>query len=76
MKTNIEDIKRKIESFKNEIAKLESELNKYNDFTPMVAVIKGKITLQIHPSNQLENLSKNGWRVAEIKDIEEFKNYI
>ena len=39
MKTNIEDIKRKIESYKKEIAKLESELNKYNDFTPMVAAI-------------------------------------
>lgn len=76
MKTSVEDIKRKIESYKEEIAKLESELNKYNDFTPMVAVIKGKITLQIHPKKQVENLSKNGWRVAGIEDIEEIKNYI
>lgn len=75
MKTSVEDIKRKIESFKNEIAKLESELNKYNDFIPMVAVIKGKITLQIHPKKQMENLCRNGWRVADIKDIEELKNY-
>ena len=76
MKTALEDIKRKIEDYKNEIAKLQSELNKYNDFIPMVAVIKGKITLQIHPKKQLQNLSKNGWRVADSKDIEEFKNYI
>ena len=76
MKTSLEDIKRKIEDYKNEIAKLQSELNKYNDFIPMVAVVKGKITLQIHPKKQLQNLSKNGWRVADIKDIEEFKNYI
>ena len=76
MKTSLEDIKRKIEDYKNEIAKLQSELNKYNDFIPMVAVVKGKITLQIHQKKQLQNLSKNGWRVADSKDIEEFKNYI
>ena len=60
MKTSLEDIKRKIEDYKNEIAKLQSELNKYNDFIPMVAVVKGKITLQIHQKKQLQNLSKNG----------------
>ena len=76
MKTALEDIKRKIEDYKNEIAKLESELKKYDEFIPMVAIIKGKITLQIHPKKQMQNLSKNGWRVADSKDIEEFKNYI
>ena len=76
MKTALEDIKRKIEDYKNEIAKLQSELKKYDEFIPMVAIIKGKITLQIHPKKQMQNLSKNGWRVADSKDIEEFKNYI
>ena len=76
MKISVEDIKYRIESYKKEIAKLESELKKYDEFIPMVAVIKGKITLQIHQKKQLQNLSKNGWRVADSKDIEEFKNYI
>ena len=76
MKISVEDIKYRIESYKKEIAKLESELKKYDEFIPMVAIIKGKITLQIHPKKQLQNLSKNGWRVADSKDIEEFKNYI
>ena len=71
-----EETLQRIEDLKKELNQLELTAYKYDNYVVMAIKIKGKETLQIHPKKQMQNLCQNGWRVADIKDIEEFKNYI
>lgn len=58
------------------VNELEVDLDKYDNYIPMTAVIKGKVTIQLHPKIQLRNLEYNGWRVVNDSDLTELRNYL
>lgn len=45
-------------------------------FTLMTTTLKGKLTIQLHPTSQVENLKSNGWKITTEEHINQIREYL
>ena len=72
----LEAKKQKLSALKNEIQKLELEINQYQNYVPLKIISSGIITIKLHPQKQYNNLIANGWTSITSEELEDIKNYL
>ncbi len=72
----LESKKQKLSALKNEIKKLELEINQYQNYIPLKIISSGTITIKLHPKKQYNNLIANGWASITSEDLDDIKNYL
>lgn len=45
-------------------------------FTSMTTTLKGKLTIQLHPTSQVENLKSNGWKITTEEHVNQIRKYL
>ena len=45
-------------------------------FTSMTSTLKGKLTIQLHPTSQVENLKSNGWKITTEEHVNQIRKYL
>jgi hypothetical protein len=69
---NIIELKKKINSLKDELFKLEEELADKQNYILMYCFKKGKHNFVMQPIEQLNNLKSNNWREFSKEEMIEF----
>ena len=69
---NIIELKKKINSLKDELFKLEEKLANKQNYILMYCFKKGKHNFVMQPIEQLNNLKSNNWREFSKEEMIEF----